>query len=47
MVAMGDEISLSVRSLVDDAVDDFDRTEGPAEILAEELVVIAGDVDDA
>jgi hypothetical protein len=47
LVAMDDEIGLALRRGVDRAVDELDLAEIGAQILAQELVVIAGQDDDA
>ena len=47
LVAMDDQEAAAVGGQVDDLVDDFDAAEMGAEIVAQELVVIAGNVDDA
>ena len=46
-VAVNDEIVLAVRGFVDGVLDHLDAAEMGAVIVAQEFVVIAGDVDDA
>src|SRR5437879_4047781 len=47
MIAVNDEVAHAVARLMDRAVDHLDAAEMRAEIVAQELVVVAGHVDDA
>ncbi|GJE62734.1 hypothetical protein MPOCJGCO_4869 [Methylobacterium trifolii] len=45
LVAVDDEVAAPVRRLVDAALGDLDAAEGGADVVAQELVVVAGHVD--
>jgi hypothetical protein len=47
MVAVDDEVAPSVGALMHDALDHFDAAEMRAIVIAQKLVVIAGNIDDA